>query len=163
MNKVFGKKKSYAPIKEDASRVIISYGMDSVDKNNATWIEIYLAKKQINHLSLDDVKAAIIADINAQTDEKILSGFVWNGTTVWLSAENQRNFSEAQRLGIVPVTFKLGEQEDGTPVYHTFDTTAELDGFYHQAAAYIQQCLQTGWYVKDNIDWTPYEAMFAEK
>ena len=79
------------------------------------------------------------------------------------AVSHQLQMLRAQRLGIVPVTFKLGEQEDGTPVYHTFDTTAELDGFYHQAAAYIQQCLQTGWYVKDNIDWTPYEAMFAEK
>ena len=76
MNKVFGKQTDFAPIREDASRVIISYGYEIVDEENATWIEIYLYKKQISQVSLTDVKEAIIADINARTDEKILTGFV---------------------------------------------------------------------------------------
>lgn len=166
MNKVFGKQTDFAPIREDASRVIISYGYEIVDEENATWIEIYFYKKQISQISLADVKNAIIADINARTDEKILTGFVWNEKPVWLSDENQRNFSEADRKAeknpdILPIVFKIGEQ-DGTPVYHTFETYEELDGFYTQAFAYIQQCLVNGWTEKDGIDWEPYEALFPQ-
>ncbi len=167
MNKVFGKQTDFAPIREDASRVIISYGYEIVDEENATWIEIYLYKKQISQVSLADVKEAIIADINARTDEKILTGFIWNEKPVWLSDENQRNFSEADRKAeknpdILPIVFKIGEQ-DGTPVYHTFETYEELDGFYTQAFAYIQQCLVNGWTEKDGIDWEPYEALYPSQ
>ena len=165
MNKVFGKKTDFAPIKEDASRVIICYGYEEVDEENATWVEIYIYKKQISQITLDDVKKAIIADINAKTDEKILTGFVWNGLPVWLSPENQRNFSEADRKAeknpdILPIVFKIGEQ-DGQPVYHTFETYEELDGFYTQAFSYIQRCLSEGWQRKDAFDFTPYEEALA--
>ena len=172
MNKVFGKKTDFAPIKEDASRVIISYGYQEVDKENATWYEIYLYKKQVNQVSLADVKAAIIADINKRTDEKILGGFEYtpDGTEtsvkVWLSSENQFNFKAAFDLAIqtegatLPVTFKLGETEDGTPVYHEFATIMALQAFYSGAVAYINQALAEGWQEKDGIDWTQYETFF---
>jgi hypothetical protein len=51
----------------------------------------------------------------------------------------------------------LGEADDGTPVYHTFETVEELDGFYVQAFSYVNQCLTEGWQRKDAIDWSPYE------
>ena len=46
---------------------------------------------------------------------------------------------------------------EGNPVYHTFKTVAELDAFYTQAFRYVNQCLNEGWAIKDNFDWTPYE------
>lgn len=115
------------------------------------------------HLDMAEIKKAVLDYINAKTDERILSGFVWNGINVWLSSENQRNFSEAQRVALMtngqslPVTFKLGENADGQPVYHEFTTTEELTGFYLSAVAFIQQCLGEGWQQKDNIDWSKYE------
>ncbi len=164
MNKVFGKKTDFALVREDASRVIISYGYQEADSDNATWYEVYLYKKQVSQITLDSVKAAILGDINSKTDGKILSGFVWNGISVWLSAENQRNFSEAQRVAetaaALPIKFKLGEDEEGNPVYHTFETAEDLNDFYLKAFAYINQCLTEGWAEKDAIDWTPYEALF---
>lgn len=172
MNKVFGKKTDFAPIKEDASRVIISYGFESVDEENATWIEIYFYKKQISQVSLADVKAAIIADIDARTDEKILCGFKYADNdgverNVWLSAENQRNYSEAQRLAdkagsknYEAVTFKIGEDEEGKACYKTFETLTDLNNFYFAVFAYIKQCLAQGWQEKDSIDFGPYEAQF---
>lgn len=112
--------------------------------------------------SMAEVKEFVLGVINKQTDEKILSGFVWNGKPVWLSAENQRNFSEAQRMAaendsVLPLTFKLGEDENGEPVYHTFQTASELTEFYTAAFAYINKCLNEGWQKKDSVDWTPYE------
>ena len=88
------------------------------------------------------VKDAIIADINARTDEKIVGGLVWTPQAggdpipVWLSTENQFNFKSAYDLAVqkqgatLPVTFKMGEDEEGNPVYHTFETMEDADDFY---------------------------------
>ena len=171
MNKIQGKKTEFAPIREDASRVIISYGYQELDTENGTWFEIYLNKKQVSQVSLADVKAAIIADINKRTDEKIISGFVWtpeggDPIPVWLSTENQFNFKSAYDLAVqkngatLPVTFKMGEDAEGTPVYHTFETMEDADDFYIKAVAFINQTLAAGWDEKDGMDWTPYEALF---
>ena len=112
--------------------------------------------------TLAEIKEVIYEHINAETDAKILSGFEWQGIGVWLSEENQRNFSEAQRIAasmpeaILPVVFKLGEDEDGQPVYHEFTSSEELTAFYMAAVAYINRCLAEGWQRKDSFDWTPY-------
>lgn len=170
MNRTYGKKECFEPVRRDASRTIVSYDYkEEEDHINATWHEVYFYKKKNGKVTLKMVKKAVWDDINKQTDEKILSGFTWSpdgGETsihVWLSEENQRNFSEAQRIAlmmpeaILPVTFKLGEEKDGTPVYHEFTTAEELTGFYLGAVAYINQCLAEGWQRKDGIDWEPYQ------
>lgn len=114
------------------------------------------------HLEAAEVKKIVIDRINSKTDARILSGFQWNGINVWLSDENQRNFSEAQRVAMItsgqslPMTFKLGEDANGSPVYHEFTTVEELTGFYLSAVAYINQCLNEGWQEKDNTDWSLY-------
>ena len=166
VNKYSGNVSDFQPVVEDASRVVISYGLTELGDGKAEWYEVVFYKKQ-GKPSFDAAKKAVIADINARTDDKIISGFVWtpeggDPIPVWLSEENQRNFSEAQRIAasmpeaILPVMFKLGEQADETPIYHTFETAEELTGFYLQAVAYINQCLADGWAEKDSIDWTPY-------
>jgi hypothetical protein len=172
MNKVNGKKTSFAPVREDGSRITICYGLNKLSGDLYEWYEVYLPKKQTSTLSLQTVKDAIIADINARTDEKIISGFVWtpkaggDAIPVWLSTENQFNFKSAYDLSVqkqgatLPVTFKMGEHADGTPVYHTFETMEDADDFYLQAVGYINQCLAEGWQEKDGIDWAPYEGYF---
>lgn len=173
MNKVNGKKTSFAPIREDGSRITICYGLKKLSGDMYEWLEVYLPKKQTSTLSLQTVKDVIIADINARTDEKIVSEMVWTPQAggdpipVWLSQENQFNFKSAYDLAVqkqgatLPVTFKMGEKDDGTPIYHTFETMADAEDFYLQAVGYINQCLAAGWQKKDSIDWTPYEDYFT--
>lgn len=174
MNKVNGKKSSFAPVREDGSRIAICYGLKKLNEDLYEWYEVYLPKTQTPALSLQVVKDAIIGDINARTDEKIMSGFVWNPAAggdpipVWLSTENQFNFKSAYDLAVqkqgatLPVTFKMGEDADGNPVYHTFETMDDADDFYIKAVTYINQTLAEGWAEKDGIDWTPYEALFPQ-
>lgn len=173
MNKMSGKKSDFAYVREDSSRIVIGYGLTKVTgKNLYEWYEVYIYKTQISQLTFKVVKDAILKDINDRTDEKILNGFQWTpeggeAINVWLSAENQRNYSEAERKAkdnsaILPITFKLGENENEEAVYHTFATYEELSGFYDQAFLYINQCLNAGWEEKDAIDWTPYEALFPQ-
>lgn len=163
-NLVCGPAADFTLVREEGTRTVISYDLnEEAGKDLATWRELYFPKKN-GKPSFDAAKAAIIADINAQTDEKILSGFVWNEMPVWLSSENQFNFKAAYDLAVqtnganLPVTFKLGEQPDGTPVYHTFTEMAEAQDFYVKAVAFINQTLAEGWQRKDNIDWEAYRA-----
>ena len=88
MNKVCGNQSDYVPYREDRSRYVISYGLEEAPNNLYTWYEIYIYKKQKSYLNFKDVKDAILDDINAQTDYKILTGLVWNDKPVWLSTEN---------------------------------------------------------------------------
>lgn len=158
-----GPKECFVPIREDASQVIVSYEKVADGKKNAFWHEVYFFKKRTAKPTLLQIKEAVFADIDAQTDAKILNGYPFTPDgaeepiIVWLSKESQTNFSEAHRLQIVPVKFKLNETEDKQPIYHTFETFEELDRFYKGGVQYINQCLNEGWARKDAIDWEPYE------
>ena len=166
--KTSGLQADFAPIRDEGTRITICYGLTKASGELYEWYEIYLPKKQNAQLTFQIVKDAIIADIDAQTDAKILNGYEFTPDgasepiTVWLSKESQTNFSEAHRLQIVPVKFKLNETEDKQPIYHTFETFEELDRFYKGGVAYINQCLNEGWQRKDSIDWGPYEAYFPK-
>ena len=158
-----GNQSDFAFIREDASRIVIGYDCKKITgKSLYEWYEIYISKKEKSNISLQDVKDAILDDIDAQTDAKILNGYEFtpDGASepiiVWLSKESQTNFSEAHRLQVIPVKFKLNETEDKQAIYHTFETAEELTAFYLQAVAYINATLAAGWQEKDTIDWTPY-------
>lgn len=166
--KTTGLQADFAPIRDEGTRITICYGLTNASGELYEWYEIYLPKKQNAQLTFQMVKDAIIADIDAQTDEKILDGYEFTpddadtSIIVWLSKESQTNFSEAHRLQIVPVKFKLNETADKQPIYHTFETFEELNRFYVGGVAYINQCLNEGWARKDSIDWTPYEEYFPK-
>ena len=172
--KTSGLQADFAPIRDEGTRITICYGLTKAKGKLYEWWEIYLPKKQNAQLNLQMVKDAIIADINARTDEKIVGGLVWTPQAggdpipVWLSTENQFNFKSAYDLAVqkqgatLPVTFKRGEDEEGNPVYHTFETMEDADDFYLLAMAYIKTTLAAGWSEKDSIDWTPYEEYFPK-
>ena len=155
-NKYSGNVSDFQPVVEDASRVVISYGLEvAEDGEKATWFEIPFYKKQ-GKPSFEQAKAAIIADINEKVKAKIIGGFVWNDKPVWLSEENQMNFAQA----VVPATFKIGEDANGDPIYQEFATKTELKAFVEACVQWKQQCLSDGWDEKDGMDWTPYEEAF---
>ena len=156
MNKVNGKKTSFAPIREDGSRITICYGLKKLSGKLYEWLEVYMPKKQLSQLTFADVKAAIIADIDERVKAQIIGGMTWGGKPVWYSIENQLNFTNAT----APVTLKIGEQEDGTPIYENFETADQLAAFCIACNAHKQNALTTGWAEKDAIDWAPYEALF---
>lgn len=121
-------------------------------------------RQRFNYLpTAEDVKRTIEAQINADTDSAILSGFVWNGKPVWLSSENQMNFKAAYDIARdtdsanLPVKFKLGEDADGKPVYHTFTKLEPLADFISKVFAYINKQLNDGWTEKDGIDYSTFE------
>ena len=135
--------------------IYVGFGKDSEDAESG-----YNWRKDYDHIpTIAEVKADIEALINAHTDATILTGFSWNGKPVYLSSENQFNFKAAYDLAVqtsgatLPVKFKLGEDESGNAVYHTFEDLAEFTDFYTKAIAYVSDCLNEGWEEKDSIDY----------
>lgn len=127
------------------------------DKGNdmALWNEY-----DFNHKPTEqEVKDVIINWHNAQTAERIRSGFRWRGMPVWLSQENQMNYKAAYDLAVqtdgatLPVMFKFGAEQ---PVYHTFDNLADLTDFYTSAVRHVQDTLETGWREKNEVDYGMY-------
>ncbi len=114
----------------------------------------YRWRKDYDHKpSKAELRSDIESLVNAAVEEKILSGFTYNGKAVWLSSANQLNF----RFDInCPVRLKLGDDADGNSVYHTFETQEELSDFARSVAAFINQCLNEGWDEKDGIDYTQF-------
>ena len=112
--------------------------------------------------SEDTIKTMVSEWFNDRTNETILSGFVWNGMSVWLSNENQFNYKAAYDLAVqtggrnLPVTFKLGADDE--PYYRTFETVSDLQDFYVKAMKHIQDALSEGWKKKDALDLALYEA-----
>lgn len=156
MTNVFcGNVGDFQPVVEDATRIVISYHLEEKEDGMATWRELVFYKKQHGKPSMEVLKAAVMEDINAHTKTKITSGMVWGDKPVWLSEENQMNFAQA----VVPATFKIGENADGTPIYHTFETADELKLFNDACAAHKQLCLLEGYTEKDNMDFSIYEQL----
>lgn len=110
--------------------------------------------------SLGLIKNIILDAYNKDIDNKILSGFTWNGMPIWLSTENQFNYKAAYDLAVqtngqnLPLIMKFGTTND--PVYHQFDSVEEFTGFYLGAMQHIQMTLAEGWSKKDSINWDDY-------
>jgi predicted RNA binding protein with dsRBD fold (UPF0201 family) len=110
--------------------------------------------------SLDEVRSLVIQWYNDDTDRRILSGFSFEGSKVWLSAENQLNYKAAFDLAVqtngasLPVTIKLGN--DDKPVYRVFSQLEDFRTFYTAALSYIQQTIADGWKLKDAFKMEDY-------
>lgn len=161
------------PVVELASRRLQHYRVRTdfrpSEEGGVTFIETMFPYKP----ALQEVKDFVIAVINADTDETILSGYQWTvlhgedaGKTVnvWLSAENKENYKakydtakDDPELAVWPAKFKVSENDDKTPVYEYFADVNELKAFYYGGLSFIEATVNAGWVKKDSYDWTPYE------
>ena len=114
----------------------------------------YNWRKNYDHKpTVREIKQDIRDLINADTSRKILTGMTWNGIPLWLSQENQRNISDAVRAATLPVRLKLGEDEDGNPIYYTFEDAGELSELHKAVWEHIRASLDYGWREKDAVDY----------
>lgn len=142
------------------SVLFFGFGKDTPEDENG-----YQWRKDYDHTpTAHEVRNDINALVNQHTDEKILNGFSWNGKPVYLSTENQFNFKAAYDLAVqtngatLPVKFKLGETEDGEPVYHTFMSLNAFADFTTRVIAFVAATLNEGWELKDSVD---YNTLFG--
>ena len=97
--------------------------------------------------------------VDESVRQQIEGGMTYEGSTVWLSQENQMNYMAAclanmRITGLLNVTVRLGTSEN--PVYKTFRSFLSLLDFYRQVQQHIADCLAAGWAKKDAFDVEPY-------
>lgn len=109
--------------------------------------------------TVDEIKKLVWATIDAETKDKIVNQFEYEGIKVWLTDEKQRNFASIENNESVtfPLTLKLNEKADATPIYHTFQTRDEFKKFSEAAACFILETIRNGWKEKDNVDWDVFD------
>lgn len=112
-----------------------------------------------NKPTMDEVKQLVRDAIDAETRDKIVNRFEYDGIKVWLSDEKQRNYASMERNDSLtyPLTVKLNEEADATPIYHTFQTREDFIAFSKAASTYIFKAITDGWKEKDNVDWSVFD------
>lgn len=153
MNKIYGaqgRQDGLYAIGRNKWELIYGFGKDNADDESGwNWRQRFTQKP-----SLSEIENIIKETINAETDEKILSGFSWRDMPVWLSQENQFNYKTAYDLAVqfggatLPIKFKFGTDEE--PQYFVFENMEDFTDFYLKASQYVSETLNAGW---DEKEW----------
>lgn len=157
MDKIYG-----AQIRQDGLQKVgrnrwdlfYGFGKDEDNEMGYNW------RTSFDHQpTIEEVKETITAQISQNTQKAIIEGYEWNGNKVWLSSENQANYTLAydmaknSDLEDMP-TVKLGTDE--APVYYTFKDNKELTAFVVGMRQHIQDCLNASWLERKEIDWSVF-------
>lgn len=135
--------------------LLVGFGKENTDDEIG-----YNWRKDYDYIpSVSEVKADIEGLINAHTDEKILTGFSWNGKQVWLSTANQQNYTNNFLAKNLPVKVRLYEIDGEASGTVAIDTEEELDVFYNSMVRHVRECVEEGWREKDAVD---YEKLFEK-
>lgn len=159
MQKIYGSPKRQDGLyKVGRHEYELIYGFGEDENGGWNW------RQRFDHLpTSDEIREVIISLINEETNNKILSGFSWNGKPVWLSSENQMNFKASYDIAVktggenLPIKFKLGEDKTGEPIYHTFTKEEPFTDFITKAFAFINSTLNEGWKEKDSVDFSKFK------
>ena len=152
MNKTFGATERHDQliVYGKGMKAILIYGYGEENEQGYDWRNEFTHKPDKH-----EVLQTIVDHVNKLTDEKILTGFTWNNKPVYLSFENQFNYKAAYDLAFqtngasLPVKFKLGEDEEGKPINHTFRSMDSFTDFYTKVIAHVNTALNEGWAEKD--------------
>lgn len=154
---------AFTPVRQELRRTVAAYDQQAEpDGEHATWHEVYFYKKRDGIPGVEKIREAITEDINQRTAQRILTGLTWNGKPVYMSLENQFDWKNAYDRAVqtdggnLPVKFKLGEDEEGNAIYHTFTSMNAFSDFQQTCQQHVQTCLHDGWTLKDSIDWQLY-------
>lgn len=161
MQKIYGSPKrqdGLVQVGRHKYQLIYGFGKEhETDESGWNW------RHNLDHIPTErEIKEIIEAHINALTAQRILNGFTWNGKPVWLSAENQTNLQRAYAVARdtdgknLPLKYKLGESEDGSPVYHTFTKVDVFRDFMEKMDNHIQTAVSDGYNEKDGVDYTKF-------
>lgn len=102
----------------------------------------------------EELRAVIEAHVNEQTQERIIGGYQWKGKQVWLSVENQQNYTSDYLAGVLPVNVRVYDTDaDASGTVALIETPEELADFYNGMVQHVRQCIEDGWSVKDSVDY----------
>ena len=104
--------------------------------------------------TVDELRSVIEAHVNTLTQERILTGYKWNGKTVWLSNENQQNYTNDFLTKNLPAKVRVYDNEtDTVGEVVSIESEEELDVFYQGMVRHVRECVENGWSVKDSVDY----------
>lgn len=159
MEKIYGAVERFDGIQKIGDTTYeVFYGFGEDEQGKYQWRQTLPYKPPF-----DFVKDMVLTQINANTQEKITSGFKWNDMLVWLSEANQLNY--ARDFAVAYYCEKNGEQyslptykfgPDEAPIYYTFETFEEFKQFSKAWALHISDTVRAGWDEKANVDWSGY-------
>lgn len=155
MEKIYGTNKSQDGLQcVGKNKWVLFYGLYEADGSTYEYRHTFTHKP-----TLDEVKELVRNVIDAETRDKIVNQFEYEGIKVWLSDEKQRNYASIESNDSItyPLTLKLNEDADATPIYHTFENKEEFKQFSKEASTYILGTIMKGWKEKDNVDWSVFE------
>jgi len=133
--------------------VIVGFGVDDMGGFN-------YREKFKHRPAVSELKAAYHEAVNEGVQEKILKGFEYDGSLVWLDANNQRDYLAfaVQVQGgttVYPIVVKLGTEE--SPRYVEFGTAEEYMSFFDAVMGHIREALHEGWEEKESVEWSEFE------
>jgi len=108
------------------------------------------------NVTIQKIKSVILNYYSDKAKNKILGGFVWNGYNVWLSAENQKNYSDwyvctKDSNRVLPLTAKFSK--NGKTIYYEFNSHEEIADLYENMIKHINKVVNENRKQKDSIDW----------
>lgn len=160
-------KSSYKPVKYRNGITVASYDMKTItsesDEKNSNSQEEVVSCRQIAYTgkpNAQTIYADIINDIDSRAKNDIYNGFSYNNKPVYLSLENQQNFSAAYTLAKItdmaePVTLRISFAN-----YLTFTKITDLENFINTYTRYINDTLKKYWTMKENINQNYYEFIY---
>ena len=163
--KSVGLESSYSPIKKRNGTIVVSYGKEllseegqSNDESDEKVVCFYQTTYR-GKPSMSTIIKDILEDIDLRAQEEIRNGFVYNEKPVYLSVENQLNFSAAYNLAktsnmLEPITLRVS-----TNNYITFTDIKSIEQFVSSCTRYINNILQNFWQIKEGIREEDYEIL----
>ena len=126
--------------------LFFGYGEDSMGGYNY--------RHRFDHKPTEEELCAVIeAHVNEQTQERIVGGYQWKGKQVWLSGENQQNYTSDYLAGVLPVKVRVYDPDaEASGTVALLETPEELADFYHGMVQHVRQCIEDVWSVKDSVD-----------
>ena len=124
-----------------------------------TYYSKYVSNPKNKKPSVNEIKSILFKEIDEKTKKDILSKFVWNGYNVWLSSENQKNYSDWYNLTkdntqVLPLTAKF--TKNNKTIYYEFSTHEEIASLYAEMVKHINKVVNNGRKMKDSIDFSEY-------
>ena len=150
MEKIYGASAAQDGVVKVSNKSYIlffGYGVDSMGGYNY--------RHRFDHKPTEEeLRAVIEAHVNEQTQECIVGGYKWNGKQVWLSGENQQNYTSDYLAGVLPVKVRVYDPfAEASGTVALLETPEELADFYHGMVQHVRQCIEDGWSVKDSVDY----------
>ena len=150
MEKIYGASAAQDGVVKVSNKSYIlffGYGVDSMGGYNY--------RHRFDHKPTEEeLRAVIETHVNEQTQERIVGGYQWKGKQIWLSGENQQNYTSDYLAGVLPVKVRVYDTDaDASGKVVLIETPEDLADFYHGMVQHVRKCIEDGWSVKDSVDY----------